>query len=168
MHGFQATLVCFCFQKPCNSRTYCRNITEIKPDCDVLLTNAIKLLILLSHMSILYSLCRTGDIWLTRLPLTRSQLTQFFVSFHISEGICVSWDFIQGMIPMKIQLSKGAFTLDVRFLDVQAFLDIRGLNFRNFWFNAVYDSILFSSLLVHNVWCNKNRTKDSSKTLLSY
>ena len=45
-------------QKPCNSRTYCRNITEIKPDCDVLLTNAIKLLILLSHMSILFSLYR--------------------------------------------------------------------------------------------------------------
>ena len=56
LHSFHTKLVFFCSQEPCNSRTYCRNTTEIKPDCDVLLTNAIKLLILLSHMSILYSL----------------------------------------------------------------------------------------------------------------
>jgi hypothetical protein len=31
---------------------------------------------------------------------------------------------------------------------VQVFLDFRGLDFRNFWFNAVYNSILFSSPLV--------------------
>ena len=31
--------------------------------------------------------------------------------------------------------------------NVQAFIDFRGFDFRNFQFNAVYDSILFSSPL---------------------
>ena len=31
---------------------------------------------------------------------------------------------------------------------VQAFLDFHSFNFRNFWFNMVYNSILFSSLLL--------------------
>ena len=37
------------------------------------------------------------------------------------------------------------------FLEVQVFLDFRGFNIRDLWFDEVNDSMLFSSLLVSNL-----------------
>ena len=43
---------------------------------------------------------------------------------------------------------EGIFICNTWKKPIQAFLNFRGFDFRDFWFNAVYNSILFSSILV--------------------
>ena len=68
-----------------------------------------------------------------------------------------SWSKLQKLMQAKVfiyyvstcGLENGNFgLLLVLKICLQAFLDFRGLDFGNFWFTSVYNSILFSSPLV--------------------
>ena len=79
-----------------------------------------------------------------------------FATFIFSRGSVISKEFFSTqwykvLCWSKFMFSKKATKIDKTFtvnLTVQAFLDFSGFNFRNFWFTAVYNYILFSSPLV--------------------
>ena len=59
----------------------------------------------------------------------------------------------QKLLIIKIWLQLKILDYNILFeceaiCGLQAFLDFRSFDFRDFWFNAVYNSILFSSPLV--------------------
>ena len=91
---------------------------------------------------------------LSKETWSSTNLTAFWNSVLLPIMASVSRTSIKPENVKKRKVNIGRCKKNYTFLGIwcgcslQAFLDFRGFDFRNFWFTAVYNSVLFSSPLV--------------------